>query len=101
MQVAMAVGFIDPEPREKVRPPRKQVLVVVTANFKVMAFDHNLQLMWEQNIDEQLPPHARLNEVRLLHTTHAQAADLAGCIILCQDKCSWHIFVFLDTAIMV
>jgi hypothetical protein len=62
-QVAMAVGFIDPEPREKVRPPRKQVLVVVTASLQVLAFDHNLALMWEVAIAESMPRNAHLAEV--------------------------------------
>lgn len=59
----MAVGFIDPEPVEKVRPPRKQVLVVVTASWQVLCFDHNLGLMWETAIEESLPHNARLAEV--------------------------------------
>lgn len=61
----MGVGFIDPEPVEKVRPPRKQVLVVVTASWQVLCFDHNLGLMWEVAIEESLPANARLAEVRL------------------------------------
>lgn len=61
----MAVGFIDPEPLEKVRPPRKQVLVVVTASWQVLCFDHNLGLMWEQAIEDSLPSNARLDEVRV------------------------------------
>lgn len=64
VQVAMGVGFIDAEPAEKVRPPRKQVLVVVTASWQVLCFDHNLVLMWEVAIEESLPPNARLAEVR-------------------------------------
>lgn len=60
----MAVGFIDPEPVERVRPPRKQVLVVVTASWQVLCFDHNLGLMWETAIEESLPHNARLAEVR-------------------------------------
>jgi hypothetical protein len=59
----MGVGFIDPEPVEKVRPPRKQVLVVVTASWQVLCFDHNLALMWEQTVEDSLPPNARLDEV--------------------------------------
>lgn len=31
----MAVGYIDPPPKERVRPPRKQVIVVVTASWQV------------------------------------------------------------------
>jgi hypothetical protein len=66
-QVAMAAGFIDPEPVEKVRPPRKQVLVVVTASWQVLCFDHNLALMWEVAIEDSMPPNARLAEVSAPH----------------------------------
>jgi len=125
----MAAGFLDPPPKEKVRPPRKQVrrgwrawawaaaagpraavhapwraaarlapccwaaahskawqrssradaalaaaaaavalqvLVVVTAAWRVLAYDHNLKLLWEQPLDETLPPHASVREVGLL-----------------------------------
>jgi hypothetical protein len=68
----MAVGFIDPEPREKVRPQRKQVLVVVTASWQVLAFDHNLSLLWEVTIEESLPKNARLAEVWLPVCSQAQ-----------------------------
>lgn len=44
--IALAVGHIDPPPEELVKAPRKQVLVVVTANLHVHCFDHNLRLMW-------------------------------------------------------
>lgn len=60
----MAVGYIDPEPREKVRPMRKQVLVVVTASWQVLCFDHNLALMWEVAIEENIPRNARIAEVK-------------------------------------
>lgn len=62
----MAVGYIDPEPREKVRPPRKQVLVVVTASWQVLCFDHNLNMLWEVTMEETLPRNARLAEVKVI-----------------------------------
>lgn len=61
--VAMAVGYLDPPPKEKVRPPHKQVLVVVTSSWHVMCFDHNLKLLWEHTMEENLPPHAHLDQV--------------------------------------
>lgn len=60
----MAVGYIDADPHEKVRPLRKQVLVVVTASWQVLCFDHNLVLMWEVAMEESLPHNAHLDEVR-------------------------------------
>lgn len=44
--IALAAGHIDPAPEELVKAPRKQVLVVVTANLHVHCFDHNLRLLW-------------------------------------------------------
>lgn len=41
-----------------------QVLVVVTASWQVLAFDHNLKLMWQQPLHESLPAHASVREVR-------------------------------------
>jgi hypothetical protein len=75
----MAVGFIDPEPREKVRPPRKQVLVVVTASLQVLAFDHNLALMWEVALAESMPRNAHLAEVSGSAQQYAQLI----CDIVC------------------
>ncbi len=67
----MSVGYIDAEPKEKVRPPRKQVLVVVTAGWHVLAYDHNLRLMWETAIGESFPEHAHMREVRVQCSTHS------------------------------
>ncbi|KAF8060078.1 hypothetical protein HT031_005017 [Scenedesmus sp. PABB004] len=80
--VAMAAGFIDPEPREKVRPARKQVLVVVTSSWQVLAFDHNLQLMWETAIEESLPRNARLAEVAVIITPHQVRQDSRGLVVV-------------------
>lgn len=75
----MAAGYLDPEPREKVRPPRKQVLLVVTASWQLLAFDHNLKLMWEQPLDEGMPPHASVREVRgAVRVAAAAAGDAWG-----------------------
>lgn len=63
-QVALAAGYLDPEPRELVVPLRKQVVVVVTEAWHVMAFDHNLGLLWEGDVDgASARPAARLHEV--------------------------------------
>eukprot|EP00775_Hariotina_reticulata_P004628 gene4628-4882_t len=80
--VAMAVGFIDPEPREKVRPQRKQVLVVVTASWQVLAFDHNLSLLWEVTIEESLPKNARLAEVAVIIMPHQVHKDSRGLVVV-------------------
>jgi hypothetical protein len=77
----MAVGFIDPEPREKVRPPRKQVLVVVTASLQVLAFDHNLALMWEVAIAESMPRNAHLAEVGCTNGMFSAKRFLCGLLL--------------------
>lgn len=46
--VAMETGFIDKSYSQK--EPRKQVLVVVTSGWSVMCFDHNLNKLWEVNM---------------------------------------------------
>lgn len=46
--VAMATGVIDRI--HKHGQVEKQVLVVVTSDWSVMCFDHNLQKLWETNL---------------------------------------------------
>jgi hypothetical protein len=70
----MAAGFIDPEPLERVRPARKAVLAVVTASWQVLLFDHNLALLWEAAVADELPRNARLAEVRACVRAAAAAA---------------------------
>lgn len=40
MQVALGVGYIDPLPQERVRPLRKQIIVVVTATWQARGRMH-------------------------------------------------------------
>jgi hypothetical protein len=60
--VTMAVGFLDPPPQQR-NKLRKQVVVVVTADWTIMCFDHNLELLWENNVQEDFPHHASIREV--------------------------------------
>ena len=46
--VAMATGVIDRHPRQG--QPVTQVLVVVTSGWSVLCFDHNLNKLWEANL---------------------------------------------------
>lgn len=62
----MSAGYIDPPPVELVRKPRKAVLVVVTADWHVTCFNHNLEIMWRNYIHESLPHHAVIKEVGAL-----------------------------------
>jgi hypothetical protein len=85
-QVALAAGYIDPEPREKVVAPRKQVLVVVTAAWHVLAFDHNLNLLWEGDVEgASSKSHARLHEVAVAITPHRVRGSDRGLIVVGGD----------------
>lgn len=46
--VAMATGIIDRHPRQG--QPVTRVVVVVTSGWTVMCFDHNLNKLWETNL---------------------------------------------------
>lgn len=46
--VAMATGVIDRYYKDGT--PQKQVLVVVTSGWSVLCFDHNLNKLWETNL---------------------------------------------------
>eukprot|EP00238_Polyblepharides_amylifera_P006621 CAMPEP_0196591354 /NCGR_PEP_ID=MMETSP1081-20130531/69302_1 /TAXON_ID=36882 /ORGANISM="Pyramimonas amylifera, Strain CCMP720" /LENGTH=702 /DNA_ID=CAMNT_0041914685 /DNA_START=132 /DNA_END=2240 /DNA_ORIENTATION=+ len=77
--VALSVGFLDPH-----KPPalRKQVVVVVTADWTVMCFDHNLRLMWEVNIQDDFPHHASIREVAIMATNHTVQKGDRGMVIV-------------------
>ncbi|KAI8476096.1 MAG: hypothetical protein J3K34DRAFT_285487 [Monoraphidium minutum] len=85
--VALAAGYLDPEPREKVRPPRKQVLAVVTAGWRVMLYDHNLALMWEGDAGGgggvlSGRGRARLHEVAVAVTPHRVRGSDRGLVVV-------------------
>ncbi|CAG9467181.1 unnamed protein product [Pedinophyceae sp. YPF-701] len=60
--VTIATGYIDPPSEDLVRALRKQVVVVVTAGYKVLCYDHNLRLLWTHEIARYLPRNARFRE---------------------------------------
>eukprot|EP00899_Mesostigma_viride_P010191 jgi/Mesvir1/19173/Mv01192-RA.2 len=79
--VALAAGYLDPaNPHEHAqqggdmrqhhgkvaRGPRKQVVVVVTAGWTILAFDHNLRPMWENTVQEEFPAGSHHKEVAVL-----------------------------------
>jgi len=84
--VALAAGYLDPEPREKVRALRKQVLVVVTASWHVLAFNHNLELMWEADVEgASTRAHAKLHEVAVAITPHRVRGSDRGLVVVGGD----------------
>ena len=79
--VSMAVGYLDP-----LLPgpfaPRKQVLVVLTASWQVICFDHNLKLLWEVDIKAKFPHHSHLNEVAVYISPHQVRQGDRGLVIV-------------------
>ncbi|KAG1681506.1 hypothetical protein FOA52_014012 [Chlamydomonas sp. UWO 241] len=80
--VAMAVGYLDPRPEELVLAPRRQVLAVLTASWQVLCFDHNLKLMWEQDVRMKFPHHSHINEVALLVGPHQVRKGDRGLVVV-------------------
>ncbi|KAG2490863.1 hypothetical protein HYH03_010781 [Edaphochlamys debaryana] len=80
--VALAVGYIDPMTVELVRALRKQVVVVVTASWQVLCFDHNLVLLWEYDARVHFPHHSRIKEVAIYISPHQVHAADRGLVIV-------------------
>ncbi|KAK9789953.1 hypothetical protein WJX73_002050 [Symbiochloris irregularis] len=84
--VALAVGFIDHPAKETTRLLRKQVLVVVTARWEVICFDHNLQRMWSSHVKTEVPEqalrHARVREVAVHISAHGVRGDDRGRVVV-------------------
>ena len=78
--VAVKTGFIDPMPDNLVSAPRKEVVVVLTADWQVHCFDHNLNRLWHQQLDGHLGKHA------LRAATHEVAILITGHTIRQQDR---------------
>eukprot|EP00854_Cymbomonas_tetramitiformis_P007008 gene7008-8357_t len=79
--VALAVGFIDPQ-NFVLRGLRKQVVVVVTASWTIICLDHNLKVLWEQNIQENFPHYASVREVAVIITNHTLHPSDRGMVIV-------------------
>ncbi|KAG5535994.1 hypothetical protein RHGRI_023699 [Rhododendron griersonianum] len=78
--VAMATGVIDRI--HKHGQVEKQVLVVVTSDWSVMCFDHNLQKLWETNLQEDFPHNAHHREISISISNYTLKHGDAGLIIV-------------------
>ncbi|KAK1272806.1 hypothetical protein QJS04_geneDACA022272 [Acorus gramineus] len=78
--VAMAAGFVDRT--YKHGEPRKQVLVVVTSGWSVMCFDHNLNKLWETNVQEHFPHGAHHQEIAISISNYTLKHGDSGLIIV-------------------
>ncbi|KAL4855412.1 Importin-5 [Chlorella vulgaris] len=62
---AMAAGYLMPPPKELVRAPRKQVIVLVTTQLRVICLNHNLQQEWEHDLSAHYPQHGAIWELAI------------------------------------
>ncbi|XP_031494569.1 uncharacterized protein LOC116260391 [Nymphaea colorata] len=78
--VAMATGYIDRV--QKHGEIRKQVLVVVTSGWSVMCFDHNLEKLWEMNMQEDFPHGSHHREVAISISNYTLRHGDQGLVIV-------------------
>jgi len=77
--VALSTGYLDPYTEKEMR---KQVVVVVTREWTVLCFDHNLKLLWESNVQEHFPEHDAHREVAVLITSHCMRVNDRGMVLV-------------------
>ncbi|KAL4644291.1 hypothetical protein ACB092_02G154300 [Castanea dentata] len=77
--VAMAAGVVD---RERPGQKLKQVLVVVTAGWSVMCFDHNLKKLWEHNLQNDFPHSTHHREIAISISSYTLRHGDAGLVIV-------------------
>ncbi|KAI5078865.1 hypothetical protein GOP47_0006536 [Adiantum capillus-veneris] len=80
LPVAMSAGSIQRTFRDG--DVSKQVLVVVTAGWSVICYDHNLNKLWETDLGEEFPAHVRHKEVSILITNYTLKHGDMGLIIV-------------------
>ncbi|KAL8211161.1 hypothetical protein R6Q57_005598 [Mikania cordata] len=78
--VAMASGVVDRT--FKPGQVQKQVLVVVTSGWSIMCFDHNLQKLWETNVQEDFPRSAHHREISISVSNYTLKHGDAGLVIV-------------------
>lgn len=82
--VALAAGYLDPPPGSAPggKKYRKAVIVVVTAGWTVLCYDHNLKLLWENNVQEDWPHGAHMKEVAILITNQTLKHEHRGMVVV-------------------
>ncbi|KAI7756807.1 hypothetical protein M8C21_014478 [Ambrosia artemisiifolia] len=78
--VAMASGVVDRA--FKPGQVQKQVLVVVTSGWSIMCFDHNLQKLWETNVQDDFPHNAHHREISISVSNYTLKHGDAGLVIV-------------------
>lgn len=80
--MALSTGYIAPRPTDLVRALRKQVVVAVTNTGHVVVLDHNLKLMWKQDLNDHIPTDGKLEEVAVLITEHSVNKGDRGLVVI-------------------
>jgi hypothetical protein len=80
--LALRSGFLTPQPRELVRAPRKQVLVLVTSDMEVLCLDHNLRLVWRQSLAAHFPSHGQVRELAVHVSEHSVDKGDRGLVVV-------------------
>lgn len=80
--MALSTGYITPRPTDLVRALRKQVVVAVTNTGHVVVLDHNLKVMWKQDLNDHMPTDGKLEEVAVLITEHAVNKGDRGLVVI-------------------
>lgn len=80
--MGLAAGYIDKVAGDLVHRPRKAVIVVMTENWHVTCFDHNLVVMWTQDIRKEMHHHAFIHEIAILVTPYTVYENDRGLIIV-------------------
>ncbi|QDZ18116.1 hypothetical protein HOP50_01g06200 [Chloropicon primus] len=85
--VAVKTGFIDALPSNLVAAPRKEVVVVMTTDWKVHCYDHNLNKLWEKDMGKHLDlgrsaRTPKTHEVSILVTGHKVRQDDRGIVVV-------------------
>ena len=80
--LALKTGYITQHPHDLVHSLRKQIVVAVTAAGWVVAFDHNLKLLWKQSLVNHMPLQGRLDEAAILITEHAANKGDKGLVVV-------------------
>lgn len=80
--LALATGYLTPEPKELVRAPRKQVVVLLTSSLTLHCLDHNLRPLWSQRLAPSFPARATHGEVALHVSHHSVSKGDRGLVVL-------------------
>eukprot|EP00897_Mesotaenium_endlicherianum_P001124 jgi/Mesen1/11011/ME000098S10407 len=80
--VALAAGHLEAPGSGKRAKTRKAVIVVVTTGWSILCFDHNLKLLWENNVQEDFPHGARHKEVSVLISNQTMRHGDTGVVIV-------------------